>query len=454
MDFFDAEGTWWLPGRQAEAVAGKLIFDPDGLKLTTYGSLHAVEALEPGGLTPLEPVWVTEPLVFGTLRDRRDISLINARGGYLPDLPAAEETYRPELALIGGHVSRAEFSEARFEIDHLADWMDSPPLTKRQGRDTSLSTQTAELMETETGDSTVKVILGAHGRVSEDSVHLDQYCMFTVSTETPMDWQSMLAEQVRPLHDLMVLALGRPLAMNSFYLRPADGEKPPLCEAYFDTLRSKKTTGLIRNYAAPTLLLGSDSSIDLAELVTSWFHFRRRFEAVLLPLLNPFFAPFTYSEHRFVSIFQALEALHQEKDLYDSTDVTKEQHKRRVAAVIETFGQAGLEEETLGWAKSVLLGRNDKPLKQRVQEVVDSTGRMGEVILERDPQFAKSVASARSALSHGGGKSPLTPVALHWHGEVLLWVMRARLLAELGVPDVYERALVKAPFVFAVEQIG
>lgn len=117
-------------------------------------------------------------------------------------------------------------------------------------------------------------------------------------------------------------------------------------------------------------------------------------------------------------------------------------------------GQAGLEEETLGWAKSVLLGRNDKPLKQRVEEVVDSTGKMGEAILEQDPLFAKSVASARSALSHGGGKSPLAPVALHWHGEVLLWVMRARLLAELGVPDVYERALSKAPFTFAVEQIG
>ncbi|OUD04055.1 hypothetical protein CA983_06100 [Streptomyces swartbergensis] len=316
-----------------------------------------------------------------------------------------------------------------------------------------MSTQSVELMQTKAGDSTVKVISGAYGRVNDDSVHLDQYCMFTVTTKTPMDWQGMLAEQVRPLHDLMILALGRPLAMNSFYLRPAVGDKRPLCEAYFDTLRPKKTTGSIRNDAAPTLLLASDSAIDLAELVTSWFQFHRRFKKVLLPLLNPFFAPFTYSEHRFISIFQALEALHQDKKLYASTDVTKEQHKQRVAAVIDKFDDAGLEQETLDWAKSVLLGRNDKPLKQRVQEVVDSTGKMGEVILKKAPKFAQSVASARSGLSHGGGKNPFTPAALHWHGEVLMWVTRARLLAELGVPDVYARAVSKAPFTFAVEQI-
>jgi Apea-like HEPN len=109
---------------------------------------------------------------------------------------------------------------------------------------------------------------------------------------------------------------------------------------------------------------------------------------------------------------------------------------------------------TFSWARRVLQSRNDKTLADRVTELVSSLGVVGEQVLAACPRFAVFVARARTGVSHPA-QSSLSNVERYWLGDVLNWVMRAKILVETGLPltEVERRVSLSAPFRHALEQI-
>jgi hypothetical protein len=189
-------------------------------------------------------------------------------------------------------------------------------------------------------------------------------------------------------------------------------------------------------------------------MLSRWFELWNDLREVIVLLHAPYYATFMYSENRFASVFQSAEALHK-KD-FQSRELDKSSHKNRVRAITHAAGSAGLEPETMGWAGRVLQRANYKPLWRRIEELIKSTGAVGEAILHVAPEFATMAANARTGVAHGGGSSGRPEaVARYWHGEVLSWAVRARLLLDLGVPltEVEQRVLQRGPFQHALEQI-
>lgn len=79
---------------------------------------------------------------------------------------------------------------------------------------------------------------------------------------------------------------------------------------------------------------------------------------------------------------------------------------------------------------------------------------MGDAVFAAAPDFATAVTRARAGTAHGGSRAEAVElIDLHWLGEILRWVLRARLLAELVLTDIERRVLEREPFRFAVEQV-
>lgn len=450
MKDFELEGTWWLPGKEGEPLPGTLSFTQDGSQLKVYGPLHPLEEATSNGLQPMTTRTVTERVVYGTTRQDQRVTLFEVHGHYLPGMPSSEETYRPGLILVGDHAASETFTEVQVEIEHLHDWAAVPDLVKFRDRQFCFNVTQKEALSAQSGDDVIKVLTSLLGNSNGITVNFKQHSMISVATPSGGEWREIFEEKVRPLHDLMILSLGRPLAMDALYLRPdAPGEeKGVLCDAYLDVLRPVSRPGSIFSYSAPTLYTAADH--DLGEVVSNWYSSYASIRPILTLLLNPYYAPFIYGEHRFASIFQAVEALH--KEFFEGRDMEKAQHSARVEGVIGRLSEEELPAETIDWAKRVLTGRNDKPLWRQAQEVVESTGPLGEHILEAVPKISRMAASARTGVSHGGANS-MNSSDRYWLGEVLLWVLRAKILTEIGIPGMYEKTLTRDRYLHAIDQI-
>jgi hypothetical protein len=398
--------------------------------------------------------WVITPLVYGESRDGKEITLVEV-SGLSTTLPPREETHRVGLALLGRHLSEPSFTGIRVCFDYLAEWAGAPSIhTYSKVADPVLHPNTVELAVGSWDNVELAIKSGAEGRMNESSVHFERWCSFYAQSQSALEWRELFERYARPFHDLLIISLGRPLSMTKVALKPYGSVE--WCEAYFETRQSTAPVNeyKIHSYSAPTLLILHTATMLASDLLPKWFDLRQELRESLTLLLAPFYAPFTYEENRFASYFQSMEAYHgARKSKYGSAELPKADHKQRVAAVVSALEDAHLTDDMTQWAKNVIQGRNDKPLSKRVEDVVRSTGSLGEELLSSAPDFCKNVVWARTGVSHGGANGGLSSASRHWHGEILLWIMRARILQDLGVHDACDRVRKRDAYQFALKQI-
>ncbi|MGQ4404432.1 HEPN domain-containing protein [Streptomyces hayashii] len=452
MDNFEAYGSWWIPG--GLPTTGKLSFSEKGPVLTLYGALLSREDV---GETPSGAAeWGTLPVIHGRDEKHRSITLVGAFGmtSQWPELE--EQTFDAELAVIGGHLTHADFSGIRSDFDYLADWVDAPPVSVRQKepRATLVDDKVVESVSAAWRDVSLTIRSGALGTSDEAHVSVRRWCAFSALPDAPQRWSELLESYLRPFHDLLLLCLGRELRMRNVELRAeGSGEWLP---AYFRTVApGSVASSSISSYRAHTLLTAEDSPVPLSELLPRWFDLYQDRQTVIALLHAPLYAPFTYSAHRYASFFQSLEAYHRvKKDEFGSKDVSKQEHGERVALIVSALDAAALPQAHVQWAKNVIQGRNDKSLKEQIVDVVSSTGRVGQRILETVPDFPTLVYNARTGVSHGGADKGPNAIQRYWCGEVLLWLMRVRLLQDLGITDSDARALRNTRFQDCLKQLS
>jgi hypothetical protein len=326
-----------------------------------------------------------------------------------------------------------------------------------RGRDASVDPG-SELARAEIIGGTLRLITGVAGREGPSAVHLDRRSAVSIDLNEPQPWQTILDSWIRPFHDLLTISIGRPVRLTELRLRPADaGPRAPLCDARFGVVQVKRTASpspqALLNYSAPTLTTRRDAGVPLDELLSAWYELWMQEREAIMHLLAPFHTSFIYSQHKFGAAFQAVEALHH-KPRFTGREMDRRSHQERVAAIVRAAQAAGVEDDTVAWAERVLRSRNDKPLAQKIEDVVRSAGACGEAVLKAAPAFPSTVAGERAGVSHPGVGRSLDAPDRHWHGEVLTWIARTVLLAAAGVIDVDRRTVARAAFQHAVEQLG
>ncbi|MFD4747807.1 HEPN domain-containing protein [Streptomyces rubiginosohelvolus] len=453
MDNFEAYGSWWIPG--GSPTTGKLHFSEKGPILTVYGAL--LSQGDPDGEPYGTTEWGTIPLIHGRDEQHCSITLIGAFGMTSQWPEITEQAFEVELAVAGGHLPHANFSGIRSDFDYLADWVGAPPVSKRQKepRATLVDDKITEHVSAAWGDVSLTIRSGVTGSSDENRFSARRWCAFSAESGSPQRWSDLLEPYLRPFHDLLLLSTGRELQMKDVELLP-EGSKEWMT-AYFRTLTpgSPAESGVSSSVRGSTLLTAENSSVPLSELLPRWFALYQECQTVIALLHAPLYAPFIYSAHRYASFFQSLEAYHKvRKENFGSRDVSREEHKARVEMVVSALDAAGLPQGHVQWARNVIQGRNDKPLKDQIVDVVSSTGKLGQRILETVPDFPRIIADARTGVSHGGADKGSNATQRYWCGEVLLWLMRVRLLQDLGVTDSDVRALRNTRFQESLKQLS
>jgi hypothetical protein len=443
VEFFSQEGRFWLPRRPDRPVHGSVAFQEDGITLDLTGSLREPVALA-RGVFGGSPSLASEPVIHGRLRDGREVSLHAASGLSWP-VDDIEETWRADFLFTGGLVNSDRFTRVLVVFDYLTPWTRPAGIAAGHlGDAVTVDTRRVTLAKAILGDrSKVSLCTGVEGHSGHSSVHLDQWTALEVTSlvRKARTIRGVLNDWVRPLQDLLVVSLGRPVRIDQLSVRPrGEAEKAPLrgvaCQLIQPGPGTSPRAADVDSYTAPTLLayrdlVGPKAPVSFARLIPAWFELRERLDEVVTDLCGPYYAPFIYSGHRYASTFQSAEAL--AHSLYKGREKARPEHHARVNAVTAALEAAALDADDLRWANAVLLSRNDKPLRQLIEELIAGSGEIGLQLTRVAPGLAEDAATARALVSHPGSGGP-DAVRRYWLGEALAWLVRAHLLSQLGIP--------------------
>jgi hypothetical protein len=202
----------------------------------------------------------------------------------------------------------------------------------------------------------------------------------------------------------------------------------------------------VQTYTAPTILTYADNPLSFEDLIVRWFDLRDELRDTFVLLNAPLHARSIYDEHRYSSTFQSAE--HLAKKRTPSKDRSPEEHDRRVSAIVNAARESGVNQPDVDWAERVLKARNDKPLATLIEQLATSTGSIGAQIIAALPRFARISTQARTGVSHPGLRRRLGPAGRYWLADALRWIIRARLLMDLGVPveEVQRRVVSRGSF--------
>ena len=445
MKYRTEHGHFWDPEHPDRKIPGEFRFDEDGVSLTLFDALREFVFPE-HEVVDGTPKWVTIPVIHGELHGatREAVSLLASTGLDLAG-PYGEvtETYRGQVAVLGGHVAADLFEWCACQFDALPAWVNPPPTTDLREGEATVRTKTLAL-DSVTIDG-VEVTLVAAPHVSLQPVAGDFSVTQTIEFRLvgpATAVRELVDTRIRSLHNLLTVAVGLPIRLTK--LEVAETRDTPLrLEVLFASTQAARSRELLpstaRNYDSSMLAGHEDLPLSL---LTKWAVQEDEDDDCIMLLCSPFFAPFMYVENKYANTYQSAESM--AADRHGGREMDRAAHRERMARIEDALTQAGISDDEIARVKR-LTNRNDKTQVQLLTEWIESCGDVGEAVLAAVPNFAQLAASARVSVSHGGA-ARFDSLTKHWLTEVLRFLVRYRLLLEMGVAeDHLTRRIVKNP---------
>ena len=203
----------------------------------------------------------------------------------------------------------------------LVDWGDDP----RTGK---IDLTRHELEQATVNDATVRLTADWNGEAGGDVVDARRRCWLRVAFQQ-LDLDDVLDQWVRPMQDLLIVLLGRPLRLTDLSVVPDttgdakddesdDPEREKPVRVLFGGLMAapggEASWASLRSWGAPTMFLREDLPASFADLVAGWFAVRENLGEAIALLCSPFYAPFIHAEHRYAATFQSAESIARAKD--------------------------------------------------------------------------------------------------------------------------------------------
>ncbi len=203
-------------------MSGTLTFSPDGLALVVHDSLVPTVRVPDAVLEQTAPDWQETAVIHGRSHGRQKVTLLGAGGANLIGPHVARSHYRVRLALTDVEVSVNAFTEVQCEFDCLTAWTEPPSISeplddsRRQFR---LRFENAELGTARVAGAQVELIATVVGSIGGNSANAEQEAAFRIRLPSTSS-RDIVNQWVRPLQDLLVLALGRAVRLTGLYMKP------------------------------------------------------------------------------------------------------------------------------------------------------------------------------------------------------------------------------------------
>lgn len=452
-------GEWWRADRPEERLSGELSLQEGGPELSVLGPLTD-GADEVSRSSPVKTV----PLIFGRTEDGDSYTLLDAwqRAVSHVNGTVKREVLRPRASLRGHHLEHDDLLFDRmlvdlFDLEALAGYpnidVDTDVGEGGWPRRATLRADRTVHLEGKLGTDAVRLVSAPqHGGGGQRStIGLDVY--FEVVPDEPSDWNRLIDGPAGALSDLTTLALTHPAAIRKVRLHSiagtdTDGRDRVWVELLIPFRRPRVTRSSEGWLASFHILFSASDAPD--QVISRWGDVVAEHGSVIPLVFAPAYAPFIYSEHRFTSIVQAAEALHDQ--LHGSQDLSTEQHNARVNAVLATE----LPPEHAQWVADVLRSANSPPFRRKIERLLADCPPLAE---RTDvSELARRIVKTRNPLAHGAlhRQGMLDHVERHWVAEILRFVISWDLLIALGITrdDASERVARHLDFRHAVDAVA
>jgi len=469
MEHVSFDGQWWLPEKPQRRIPGTLSLDADnGLMLLLHGDLWETIFSESGSSDDVTTR--TAAVVHGIRHDdQKYITLFEVSGTYWP-MPSdyARTVYGVGLGLVNARLTEDLFARLDVEFDYLSAWTQPP---SRSDRDQSnpdvirISTGNRELGKTELASGArLSLYSGVVGSWSGSETNVREYCAFALEPVEQCAGRDLIAWVVRPLQNLLAVALGRPVRLTEVRLSTAEeATQRTVAETLFyheqqvaaePPLDRSDFARNVLNYDTPTLLtaqhlVGEPLPISVGEVLGRWFEESDKLVDALVQLLGPLNAPFMSAEHRYSSTFLSAETLHDRLG-YTTTDLPIAAHRLRTARVLDALDSAGLSESDLTWAGSIIASRNDKSLQAKLDTLLNEAGAAGAALRQAAPSFASEAGKLRGGVAHPSSSDDAVRRRRFVFEHAIRWLIRgliiSRLLGETELSHYWERLANKNEF--------
>jgi hypothetical protein len=415
------DGEWWSPRIPGLKVLGRLEITPDRISLRLHQPLRA------GSLFADE-----EPILYGDCLSE-SITLRECLGGGLGDFVATS-------AWIGVHVREFLASQLTVRIEHLEEWAafgETDPFTP------AASTSGARIeyarpprLEASVNDAVFRLGWNYSMKHSAKGLNLNQQAYIEWTFAQPESYDRVDRIYLRPTHNLLTLALARPVAIVELQVNV------PMA-ALFDGRRSREATVVVPWLVTPettsrelwpdqfTFRLG-DLRTDLSGSLGAWLQAHDQLPGAFDLFFGNHYAPPRFLETRFLVHVQAAEALH-----------------------VGRFGGRRLAPADGFAPPGALSKKRRRPLRERLLELVKlSPAIVRETIGDADT-FAEIVSQFRNEWAHGQTASEELIAQAFARDEQLRLLLHAHLMRELGLSDdVIEARLRESRLLREVRHVG
>lgn len=431
----DLNGVFWEPETPASRLHGVLHLSSDGDKLTL--------TLPEGGHRSDRQEERTEPItrLYGTLEGRGEVTIVDASptGGSRSNPHVTAVDFWRFTTLFGSHTDSEKFHRLNLEFEWLGEWTPNRALSGPTQDDKFEVDVSSETIAATNWDG-VRLSLERFvaQRWSLDEVIARNKWVFHVEAEGAISEVS--SEWLAPLQDFLMVALGhRPGVLRvgvktddpNPYTASVDVRPwwPPLGT-------SGASPTLVRFLTqTKTLLLPDDELLPLGEALKAWFAKRAELRVVVSMLSSGLRDRHIALEHRFLSLFRALDALARQSGEIDLQAMPAQAHGARVSAIAAVLAGSDIPQRTQEWAIKRLRDGNAKSQPVVLTEFLKLTGLLKD---DKAVSTAKRLNRYRTDIAHRGvikgiDRNEVVLEVIHLT-ELLEWIVRAEILVKLGVP--------------------
>ncbi len=429
----DLSGVFWEPDTPASPLHGVLHLSSDGdkLTLTLPENGHRADLREER----------TEPIsrLYGMLEGKGEVTIVDASptGGSRSNAHVTAVDFWQFTTLFGSHTDSKKFHRLNLEFEWLGEWTPNRALsgpTQDDKFEVDLSSETIAIANWDGVRLSLERFVARSW--SLDEVTVRNKWLFRVEAEGAISEVSR--EWLAPLQDFLLIALGyRPGVLRVGVETDDPNPYTAWVEArpWWPPLGTSGATPTLVRYLpqTKTLLLPDDELLPLGEALKIWFAKRAELRVVVSMLSSGLRDRHIALDHRFLSLFLALDALARQSGEIDLQAMPAQAHHARVSAIAAVLAGSDVPKPTQDWAINRLRDGNAKSQPMVLAEFLKLTGLLTD---DKAVSTAKRLNRYRTDIAHRGvikgiDRDEIVLEVIHLT-ELLEWIVRAEVLVNLG----------------------
>ena len=421
-------GTWWLPSTPEHKVGGEMKIGAYGeRRLQLSGSIHVPPPGETFTIGPHE-----EPLIYGMSQKGRRYSLIEARyrhGSFNPTTHGTfSETWEfdyhasgthhiePTTAVKGIDVTISTLPVWCFDEDSLAMMMGSGGGGVTPPEPLTYSTSVREAIVTfydAWSTSMVRALC---------SIEHTPFLQIEVNTTI----EKVYDDWVWPLQQLFCFLTLEYASVSDLRVTTNNSEAVNLMPHIVAPVDPSRQPELSRMFASKAAL--DHLGINLPTLLRDWMLLADG-QHYLLEIINTLSVRrYFYEDSLLVFLFRTLELYHAHN--LGGTPISKAEYKRRTKEILKIT-----RSDLHPWLKGIFNSQNRKSQRVKLAELLERCHGVGDVIVERFPDFVNQTVKQRNRTAHGTELSTTDQAQSSKVCRYLEWMTYRLILAELNISN-------------------